>query len=272
MLLISFVITLPFSRGGEPDQSFQWTIDQWRPFTYKQPKDWPSSRGWTGLAFRIPRNTIYEVFDMDTIIHRIFFDTTKFDMGDPTSLYKAISHIRLKTNEDRSISGGTYAYKTTNNDINIPFRINQPDFIEFLIKNKVYACAIHKITSAYTSESLDILPDGKLNNYFKMNIYLPKDSQRNNLIKELMKKEYIYDVVSSRSGLDIMINMNIQPNKEPLNSYSAPTRRHDSHRSANGNTVTNHKLKHIIIKNSPSRDLQHFVPADCRLSIINDVV
>jgi len=196
MLLIGCIMILPTTYGEEPEQSFQWTLDQWQPYTYKEPADWVKTpHPWIALAINIPRNTFDDIFQIDSIIQRIHFDTTKFDANDPTSLYRAISHIRLDTGKKiHPILGTPITFKIVNDDLNVPFRINKQDFVEFLIKNNVYQCYFSKYMHKLTLDDSDIPPDGKLNNYYELIVYLPEYSQRDQLIQELEAKEYIFNV------------------------------------------------------------------------------
>ena len=70
------------------------------------------------------------------------FDTSRFDPVDVNSLYKAITLVELKPEEKVNSLVEFYNFKIIENGLDIPFKINQHDFIEFLIRNKVYFIGI----------------------------------------------------------------------------------------------------------------------------------
>ncbi|NQU04915.1 MAG: hypothetical protein HQ568_02395 [Calditrichaeota bacterium] len=131
---------------------------------------------------------------MDSLIHILYFDTTKLGVNDPTSLYRAISHIRLKPLDERARKNGDYGFKKTDDSSNISFRINKPDFIEFLIRNSIYRCSFHKSIRRFNSDDSNISPDGEPAILCKLIVYLPEYSYQDQLIQELEAKEYIFNV------------------------------------------------------------------------------
>jgi hypothetical protein len=195
LVIISGVMLLSASHGQEPEQSLNLTLNQKQPNDSKEPGKWcVTEHPWIGLAIRISEDTLNNTFQMDSLIHIIHFDTTELTLNDPTSLYRAISHVRLKPLNKTARENGDYGFKTTDDSFDIQFRINKPDFVKFLIDNNINRFSFHKSRRKFKSVKSKTSSGSESVILCKLVIDLPEYSEQDRLIRELESKEYIFDV------------------------------------------------------------------------------